>query len=117
MNTINLNNLKVLLKKFLHQVISTTVVLALVLFTFSCRALYYNIPDITDHKNFPFRTIENAPDSIFYFTKSNLESTLGKDIFASNDFLSPNVVNLDTYLEDTKSAAFIVIRNDSILFV
>ncbi|MFC2129600.1 serine hydrolase domain-containing protein [Bacteroidota bacterium] len=116
MKEINLTKLIHRFRNILHKFIPIPLLLALVLLPFSCRALYYNFPDITDHIHFPSRTIENSPDSIFYFTKADKESKLGNEIFASNHFMSPNVVNLDTYLEDTKSAAFVIIRNDSILY-
>lgn len=81
----------------------------------SC-ALIYNIPDLTDYKIFPYRIIKNAPKSIFYFPKAEISPDLGKVILVNNNSLLPNVVTLDDYIKGSKVAAFIIIRNDTILY-
>ena len=82
----------------------------------SCRPLLYNIPNETDYKIFPHRVIKNSPESIFYFSKSDTLNNLGKVIITFYDELTPNVKTLDDYLEGSKTAVFIIIRNDSILY-
>jgi CubicO group peptidase (beta-lactamase class C family) len=84
--------------------------------TISCRALYYNIPDITDYKIFPYRTIKHSPETIYYFSKSDNPNYLGKEVVANNNYLLPDVVPLDEYIQESKTAAFIIIRNDSIIY-
>ena len=82
----------------------------------SCRTLIYNIPDTSDYKIFPYRVIKNSPESIFYFSKSDTLHYLGKSIFTHYNELSPDVKTLDACLEGSKTAAFIIIRNDTILY-
>ncbi len=81
----------------------------------SC-AVIYNIPDISDYKIFPCRVIKNSPESIFYFPKAKISPDLGKVILVNNNSLLPNVVKLDDYIKGSKVAAFIIIRNDTILY-
>ena len=82
----------------------------------SCRTLIYNTPDLSDHNLFPYRVIKNSPESIFYFSKSDTSHNLGKVIYTSYNSLLPNDVPLDDYVEGSKTAALIIIRNDSILY-
>jgi len=96
--------------------VSLTILIALIVASSSCRALYYNIPDITDHTNFPSRTIKNAPDNIFQFLNSDTPNNIGDEVFATRDYMYPDMVNLNSYIEDSKTAAFIIIRNDSVLY-
>ena len=93
-----------------------TVILAITALFSSCRALIYNIPDISDYKIFPSRVINNSPESIFYFSKPDTVNNLGKAIFTHYNKLLPNVKTLDDYVEGSKTAAFIIIRNDTILY-
>lgn len=82
----------------------------------SCQTLIYNTPDLSDYKIFPYRTIKNSPESIFYFSKSETSLNLGKVIYTSYTSLLPNDVHLDDYVEGSKTAALIIIRNDTILY-
>lgn len=82
----------------------------------SCRTLIYNTPDLSDHKIFPSRVIQNSPESVFYFTKSDISHNLGKEIYTSYNSLLPNDIPLDDYVEGSKTAALIIIRNDSIIY-
>lgn len=92
-----------------------SIMLACMLLASSCR-IVYNIPDITDQHIFPYRTIKHSPDSIFYFSKSEPLNKLGSQIYANNDFLLPDMVTLDEHIEGSKTAVFMIIRNDSILY-
>ncbi|MBW1613734.1 MAG: beta-lactamase family protein, partial [Deltaproteobacteria bacterium] len=78
--------------------------------------IIYNIPNISDHKIFPYRVIKNAPESIFYFSESDALNNFGKVILTHYDKLLPNVETLDDCIERSKTAAFIIIRNDTILY-
>jgi len=93
-----------------------TIILVVVAIISSCRAVIYNIPNLSDYKIFPYRVIKNSPESIFYFSKSDTTHNLGNIIFANNRTLWPDVVTLDDYIEGSKTAAFIIIRNDTIIY-
>jgi CubicO group peptidase (beta-lactamase class C family) len=82
----------------------------------SCRTLYYNIPGLSDCKIFPYRIIKNSPGSVFCFTKSDTLYNLGKVISTNFSPLSPNTISLDDYLNGSKTAAFIIIRDDTVLY-
>ena len=82
----------------------------------SCRALVYNIPDISDHKIFPYRVINNNPESIFFFEKDCEDNHLGQVILVKNQELLPNTVCLDDYIDQSKTVAFLIIREDTILY-
>lgn len=81
----------------------------------SCTLLYrevrYYQADITDHEIFPFTEV-NPSDSVFHFAEGNkcifdtLRITYGKD----------TAKLLDEIIEPSSTHAFVVIRNDSILF-
>ena len=82
----------------------------------SCRPLIYNIPDISDHKIFPYRVINNCPDSIFVFEKDCGDNRLGEAIFINNRELFPSTVCLDDYIDHSKTVAFLIIREDTVLY-
>jgi len=91
-------------------------IFALVAVVSSCRVLIYNVPDISDEKIFPYRVIKNDPDSVFYFKKSSTTKDLGKEIVVDYNTLIPDVITLDQYVENSKTAALLVIRNDTIKY-
>ena len=93
-----------------------TIILVTIIVVSSCRTVFYNIPNISDYKIFPHRIIKNAPQSVFYFSKSDNIENLGKLIFTDNHTLWINVVTLDEYVEGSRTAAFIIIRNDTIIY-
>ncbi|MEN8230981.1 MAG: serine hydrolase [Bacteroidota bacterium] len=97
------------------QLLSISIVLAVIVCASSCRIIY-NVPDITDYKIFPYRVIEHTPESVFYFSKCDSSNKLGNKIYAHNTLFLPDVVTLDEYIGESKTAAFIIIRNDSILY-
>lgn len=90
----------------------------------SCTVVYreirYGEPGIDAHKIFPFDTIKTGV-SPFYFKKGN-ESILNEAIIQPSDIKNINTTihdsafTLDYFLKKTATTAFIVIRNDSILF-
>jgi len=90
--------------------------LVLVLIIASCRPLIYNIPDITDHKIFPYRVINNSPDYVFFFERNCEDNRLGQAIFINKQELLPNAVCLDDYMDHSKTVAFLIIRRDTILY-
>jgi CubicO group peptidase (beta-lactamase class C family) len=71
------------------------------------RFVYYNFADITDHKVFPNRTIENDSTDVFYFKNST------EDNFK---FKMTDGSSFETFLEDNHTVAFLVIQNDTIKY-
>ena len=53
-----------------------------------------------------------------YFTSKSLtdQKDLGKEIFTNYNLLLPDVISLEDYVENSKTAAFLVIRNDTIIY-
>nr|WP_321450503.1 serine hydrolase [uncultured Carboxylicivirga sp.] len=81
----------------------------------SCTLLYrearYYDADITDYKIFPFIEVK-ASDSIFHF--KTVDNSLVENIIVN--YKGDSGIVLNDYLEQTSTNAFIIIRNDSILF-
>jgi CubicO group peptidase (beta-lactamase class C family) len=81
----------------------------------SCTTLYRGVrywdADITDHEIFPFTEV-NPGDSVFYFTESN------QGIFDTLriSYRKDTAKLLDEIIEPSSTHAFVIIRNDSILF-
>jgi CubicO group peptidase (beta-lactamase class C family) len=92
------------------------VLLAFVFIMPSCRALRYNIPNLTDYEIFPYRTVNPDPESVFHFYRSDNTDYYGKRIKLNNNELLPDAICLDKYIDETKSVALLIIRNDTILF-
>ena len=82
----------------------------------ACRALYYNLPDLTDYHIFPYREIKHDPENVFHFIRPDIPLNLGKKICTNYYYLSPDAMPLDDYLDHSKTAAFIIIRNDTLLY-
>lgn len=82
----------------------------------SCRTLIYNTPGLFDYKIFPNRSVKNSPESIFYFSESDSSQKLGKVIYTNYNSLLPNEKSLDEYVDGSKTAALIIIRNDTIIY-
>jgi CubicO group peptidase (beta-lactamase class C family) len=82
----------------------------------SCRAIYYNIPDIDDHKIFPARTIRHNESNVFRFYKAENANDFGKEILVNNKSFGAQVVDLESFCDFTHTAAFLIIRNDSVIY-
>jgi CubicO group peptidase (beta-lactamase class C family) len=85
-------------------------VLSVLLFS-SCqlgRFAWYNFANITDHKIFPTRTL-TLSDSPFTFFK-------GKQIAPKTIEINGKSQSFEAFLKEHKTVAFMVIRNDSILY-
>lgn len=93
--------------------ILSSVCLALVLFS-SC-GIFYKYPSINDFNQFPYTKI-NHGDSVYHFKQCD-NNDIGQLLVRGQGRDRDTVdLPLDTYLQSTKTAAFIVIRNDSLLF-
>jgi len=99
-----------------NQLKHIAIILATVGVITSCRTLIYNTPGLFDYNIFPNRIIKNSPESIFYFSKSDSSHNLGKVIYTNYNSLLPNDKNLDDYVDGSKTAALIIIRNDTIIY-
>jgi len=79
----------------------------------SC-GLLYKAPSITDYTKFPSTQIHHS-DSIYHFKKghNDISKLLVRGQGRDRDTAD---LPLDVYLQSTRTAAFIVIRNDSLLF-
>ena len=73
------------------------------------RFIVYNFADINDHKKFPSRLIENDSTS-FQFTEAKI-SKIPDSVTVKKEKTS-----FETYLEDNETVAFLVIRNDTLLY-
>lgn len=75
------------------------------------RFIFYNFSDITDHKIFPERTLEAAPQPFRYPIASNKKPPHADMIFTKNDFYT-----WDNALTKTQTVAFIIIKDDFIQY-
>ncbi|RZF61578.1 serine hydrolase domain-containing protein [Sphingobacterium corticibacterium] len=73
------------------------------------RFVFYNFANITDHKIFPYRTIETTSSPFTFPAAQQPKPLKGIETAEGN-------VYFDTYLEHTKTVAFLVIQNDSIQY-
>lgn len=73
------------------------------------RFIVYNFADINDHKIFPARTLNNG-DTPFHFVSTSANIDPGPFQVDSTE------IPFDEYLERNRTVAFLIIRNDSILY-
>ena len=81
--------------------------------TFTSRYVFLNSPDVYDYKKLPSRTIKNEVNDKFQFRVAdgfNINSIVPLTVNKRT------VDNLDTFLEGSGTTAFIIIRNDTILY-
>ena len=99
------------MKKF--KQLNFIVIIILLLTTLSSckvtRFVVYNFADINDHKKFPARNIENGTTKFIF-------PTAGKGKFPKELHLKNKTYPFEQYLEDNKTVAFLVIKNDSIQY-
>jgi len=100
--------------KFIKSNIS--IILIILLFLVSCRAIYYNLPDLTDYKIFPYRRILADTSKSFHFITPVINYNLGNTIRVNDKPLPTAVISLEQFIVQTKTVAFIIIRNDTILY-
>lgn len=73
------------------------------------RFAYYNFANITDHKIFPSRTAENDSVKFYYHTALNAKAPRKATVNGKE-------VSFGEFLEDRKTVAFLIIKNDSIQY-
>jgi len=97
---------------------SRFLLLVLVLGLTSChfgRFVIYNFADITDYRKFPQKEISKKGDPFLFHEGENKFSQRIEDIKLSSEKLGK--LGLTEYLDkETKSVAFLVIKNDSIIY-
>ena len=92
------------------------IVLITILYFSGCRALYYNIPDLSDYKIFPYRKISHNNTNKFTFIKTAGSISYGEKIYVKDKPMGGKLVNLNEYCKLTKTAAYLIIRNDSLVY-
>lgn len=73
------------------------------------RFVYYNFADITDHEIFPYRTAHKEGEA-FVFPVAE------KGKYPRKVTVKGKEIPFETYLEDNKTVAFLIIKNDSIQY-
>jgi CubicO group peptidase (beta-lactamase class C family) len=101
--------------KYFSSKICVSLFLILILIS-SCkisRYFFYNFANITDYKIFPANNL-NKSDSPFYFINAQNNVKYNSLIDIKNS--KGETQNLDSYLDQTNTVAFLIIRNDTILY-
>jgi CubicO group peptidase (beta-lactamase class C family) len=81
--------------------------------TYMARYVTLNFPDVNDYKKMPVRQIANDPEISFQFFKQE-RNPIAR--LLPYDYGERHIGNIDSFMLATESTAFIVIRNDSVLF-
>lgn len=92
--------------------------LGLMLFTNACkqsRMVVHNLPKINTYKIFDAHVVNPSPVP-FHFKETPNLTALGDKIVVNSHPLHPEAVTLTNYLKHSKTRAFILIRNDSIIY-
>lgn len=87
--------------------------LLLLVFTSSChiaRFVYYNVADLNDYRKFPQKPVANTGQT-FHFTELNTILTV-----ALPQKFTTEENNFEKFLTDHQTVAYLIIRNDSILY-
>jgi len=82
------------------------------------RCLAWGPSDVEDYKRFPCKTVNNA-STIFYFNEninSDLIDSLSKNLKYKYRGQTKVVGNMERFLQDTNTTAFIIIKDDNILY-
>ncbi len=95
---------------------SALAVVLLLLFFSGCkvgRFVWYNYSNITDHTIFPTRPLHKS-ETPFLFTNANMNGDFDERIQIMN--YRRKAFSLKAYLEESPTVAFLIIRNDSLLY-
>ena len=106
----------------------TSILAAVVLFILACcialgptymaRYIFWNLSDIKDYEKFPYHEVRNAPPT-FHFNQDPQEDRI-RSVLAASEYkyngAARNVGDLEEFLESSGATAFIVIKNDAILY-
>ncbi|MCK4678652.1 MAG: serine hydrolase [Bacteroidales bacterium] len=103
-------------KRFIFSFL-LAILLAIVLFiiffptSYVSRYVTWNFADVKDHYRFPYETITNKPP-VFLFTEADNAPALS----LPNKYVSKNCKEVEIFLQQHKTTAFLIIRNDTNLF-
>ena len=103
------------LKKLRVVLLSTLFVLGISSCEVSRTLRFGALPSQKDYAHFPQRKIENQGPA-FNFSKPNVEYNLGSSIGLTNRSLNSTNVKLDSFVTLHNTIAFLIIRNDTILY-
>lgn len=78
------------------------------------RTVWFFKPDTSDYRHFPHRLIENG-GQVFQFRQPAQPENLGQRVRISDRFVQ-NFVCLDDFVKRYRTEAFLIIRNDTMLF-
>ena len=81
--------------------------------TFTSRYVFLNVPDVNDYKKLPSRPVQTSETAPFNF---DVAGNFNISSIIPLRFTGNTVDNLDTFLEGSGTTAFMVIRNDTILY-
>jgi hypothetical protein len=81
--------------------------------TFTSRYVFLNVPDVYDYRYLPSRTIKTDSTDSFDFIK--MAESPARPVVPFN-FNNAQITDLDSFLKESGTTAFIVIRNDTILY-
>ncbi len=86
--------------------------------TYMNRNIAWGESDIYDYNKFPYRTVKNEPPVFNFNSEYNEElvSSIFNEIEYYYDGNKYKINNLDKFLEDNQTTAFIVIKDDNILY-
>lgn len=76
----------------------------------------YNVPDITDADIFPTATIHKPSEAFTFYRNENQNIPLPPAMFWANGRRFDESTSAEEFLERNATTAFIIIRNDSILY-
>lgn len=102
-------------KRIKHLIISVLIlIIGFVVFTdnYYGRLIRWNIPDVYDYEKFPYVDIEKSDNPLLIPKKTN-ENLLSKLEFQRNGEIITDFNNL---LEITRTNAFVIIKNDTVIF-
>jgi len=109
-------------------IVLLSVLAALALFVLGCciafgprymgRYIFWNLSDIKDHERFPYHEVQNAPPA-FHFNQNPQEDRI-RSACAGIEYTykgTPRRIgDLEQFLEATGTTAFIIIKDDAILY-
>jgi CubicO group peptidase (beta-lactamase class C family) len=87
-------------------------------FIYAGRYIFWNTPGIEDYKKFPYRTIENAPPPFHIKDNKEAQERYSGQLktIEYGEGKEQKTVQLDEFLRVNGTSAFIIIRNDAILY-
>ena len=97
--------------------VSAVLLIILILPFSSCRVgrfFFYNFADITDYKIFPNRLVHRDSLNTFRFVDAQNNSAIEKNILITDR--DSQRIPLNSVLQSSPTVAFLIIRNDSVLY-